>query len=439
MIVTAGKTNVSVYFYIVQDASNTSPGEPVTGLLFSDIETGGSASYARQGAARVDLTLITLGSASATHADGGFILVDDTNMPGLYRCDFPDAAFATGVDEVNLQVAVASGKNAVGAPINVQILDVDLRDAVRGGMTALPNAAADAALGLPISDAGGLDLDARLDAAISSRLAPTTAARTLDIAATGEVALDFDSTIGTLAAAQFATDFLTAAKIATDAIDKIRDAILSDATTFAGANINATISSRATPAQVKTEADLALTDIDLDHLSNTGAAPAPTAGSNLANLEADVAAVQSDTDDIQSRIPTALVGGAMDSDVSLIQTDAISAAAMSAAAAQKIRDEILPTQNAAFDDLYFLFVAASDHVTPVTGASTMSVTRSIDGGAFGSGTGTGPTEVSDGIYKYDASAADMNGGKITFRFVATGGTPGAPDDVFISIITGGGV
>jgi len=160
VIVTAGKTNVSVYYYIVQDASNTSPGEPVTGLLFSDIETGGSASYARQGAARVDLTLITLASASAAHADGGFILVDDTNMPGVYRCDYADATFATGVDEVVLSIVVASGKNAVAAPIKVQILDVDLRDSVRGGMTALPNAAADAAGGLPISDAGGLNLDA---------------------------------------------------------------------------------------------------------------------------------------------------------------------------------------------------------------------------------------------------------------------------------------
>lgn len=35
-------------------------------------------------------------------------------------------------------------------------------DVVRMGMTALPNAAADAAGGLPISDAGGLDLDAKL-------------------------------------------------------------------------------------------------------------------------------------------------------------------------------------------------------------------------------------------------------------------------------------
>ena len=162
MIVTAGKTNVSVYYYIVGDAGNASPGEPVTGLLFSDIETGGSASYARQGAARVDLTLITLASASAAHADGGFILVDDTNMPGVYRCDYPDAAFATGVDEVSLSIVVASGKNAVAAPIKVQITDIDFRDSVRAGLTALPNAAADAGGGLPISDLGSLDLDAIL-------------------------------------------------------------------------------------------------------------------------------------------------------------------------------------------------------------------------------------------------------------------------------------
>lgn len=38
----------------------------------------------------------------------------------------------------------------------------DLDDAVRGGMTALPNAAADGVGGLPISDAGGLDLDTQL-------------------------------------------------------------------------------------------------------------------------------------------------------------------------------------------------------------------------------------------------------------------------------------
>jgi hypothetical protein len=126
-------------------------------------------------------------------------------------------------------------------------------------------------------------------------------------------------------------------------------------------------------------------------------------------------------------------------DAAAIGADAIGASEFAAGAAQKIRDEILPTQNAAFNNMEFLFVAASDHVTPVTGASGMAVTRSIDGGAFGAGTGTGPAEVGNGIYQYDASAADMNGGVITFRFTATGGTPGAPDDTFITIVTGGGV
>ncbi len=45
---------------------------------------------------------------------------------------------------------------------------MDFNDAVRGGMTALPNAAADGAGGLPISDAGGLDMDAKLDVAAST-------------------------------------------------------------------------------------------------------------------------------------------------------------------------------------------------------------------------------------------------------------------------------
>lgn len=142
MRIPAGSINVSVYYYIQQDASGTSPGEPVTGLLFSDIETGGSASYARQGGARVDLTLITLASASTAHADGGFILVDDTNMPGLYRCDYPDAAFAIGVDQVFTQIVVAAANNAVATPVlvdlvNDAVLDTGTAAAIADGSITL--------------------------------------------------------------------------------------------------------------------------------------------------------------------------------------------------------------------------------------------------------------------------------------------------------------
>ena len=42
-------------------------------------------------------------------------------MPGLYRCDYPDAAFAAGVDVVICSIVVAAAKNAVAAPVAVEI------------------------------------------------------------------------------------------------------------------------------------------------------------------------------------------------------------------------------------------------------------------------------------------------------------------------------
>ena len=104
----------------------------------------------------------------------------------------------------------------------------------------------------------------------------------------------------------------------------------------------------------------------------------------------------------------------------------------------QVKDAILPKINTALDNIEFLFVAASDHVTPVVGATGIAVARSIDGGAYSAGAGT-LAEVGDGTYQYDASAADMNGGIITFRFTATGGTPDAPDARYLTIVTGAGV
>ena len=52
MIITDAKTNVTVDVYFVDDDGGTAPGEPTTGKLFSDIETGGSASYHRHDVVR---------------------------------------------------------------------------------------------------------------------------------------------------------------------------------------------------------------------------------------------------------------------------------------------------------------------------------------------------------------------------------------------------
>ena len=95
---------------------------------------------------------------------------------------------------------------------------------------------------------------------------------------------------------------------------------------------------------------------------------------------------------------------------------------------QKIPRAILPQTNTAYSDIEFLMVDSTDHVTPKTGL-TIGITRSIDGGAFGAGTGTA-AEVANGVYQYDASQADMNGTIITFRYTGT-----AADDTFLTVRT----
>lgn len=153
MIITEGSTNVSVYFYVQQDAGGTSPGEPHTGMLFSDLT---SASFARQGAARVAVTPITLANASAVHADGGFILVDDTNMPGLYRFDIPDAALVSGVDQVFIMIVPAGGQNATAAPL---LIDLQAALATAAAL-AIVDAEVDKVVVATITNAVGADVSA---------------------------------------------------------------------------------------------------------------------------------------------------------------------------------------------------------------------------------------------------------------------------------------
>ena len=73
-------------------------------------------------------------------------------------------------------------------------------------------------------------------------------------------------------------------------------------------------------------------------------------------------------------------------------------------------------KNTALPDFEFLMVNSAGSAQ--TGL-TVAGYRSVDGGAFGSAAGT-IAEVSNGIYQFDALAADTNGDLITWRFVATG-------------------
>ena len=169
MTITAGATDQTIYVEAVEDVGGTSPGEPKTGLINTNI----TGSYVRTREARVAITMATLAAASATHVDGGFIEVDAANTPGLYRTDLPDAAVATGLPEVIAFYEVATGSNALIRPLRIQISELDLQDGAAAGLTNLDAAISSVATdvwvqALTVSTAtttfGGV-----LDIAVSSR------------------------------------------------------------------------------------------------------------------------------------------------------------------------------------------------------------------------------------------------------------------------------
>ena len=91
-------------------------------------------------------------------------------------------------------------------------------------------------------------------------------------------------------------------------------------------------------------------------------------------------------------------------------------------------DDLAIKKNATFSNFEFLMVLTSDHVTPATGL-TVTGERSIDGAAFAAVAGA-IAEVSNGIYQFDALAADTNGDVITWRFSSA-----TADDTFVTFKT----
>lgn len=93
-----GATDVTLH--VLLRNSSASPYAGLTGLAWNS----GSlvAYYWRTGAAApVAITLATQ-TVNGAHADGGFVEVDGTNFPGLYRLDLPDAVCAAGVEQVSV-------------------------------------------------------------------------------------------------------------------------------------------------------------------------------------------------------------------------------------------------------------------------------------------------------------------------------------------------
>lgn len=138
-----GATSVTLEVFVQDSSSSTGAG--LTGLAFN---TAGLTCYYHTllASAATAVTLATLAANNTAWTSGGFREIDATNMPGWYRLDIPNAALASGR---SVSVHLKGATNMAPLPIEIALTGWNNQDSVRGGMTALPNAAAAANGGLP--------------------------------------------------------------------------------------------------------------------------------------------------------------------------------------------------------------------------------------------------------------------------------------------------
>jgi len=126
---TVSKTQI-VY---IQDTTKIDGGG-LAGLAFNSV--GLSGFYARERSDDVQIGFVTQ-TPTGVWTSGGFCAIDNTNMPGFYRLDLPDAVFATGACCVSVNLLGAS--NMAQCPIEIELTRTDNQDPIRGGLTVLPS------------------------------------------------------------------------------------------------------------------------------------------------------------------------------------------------------------------------------------------------------------------------------------------------------------
>lgn len=119
-----------------------------SGLIISTIaDAEASATTYTVGSSNVESITTLATFAAPTSGKCRFKEVDATNFKGLYEFQFADARFAVSNARA-LRISVTGATNLLDAHWRIGLVQFDPFDSVRMGMTALPNAAAEAAGGL---------------------------------------------------------------------------------------------------------------------------------------------------------------------------------------------------------------------------------------------------------------------------------------------------
>jgi len=120
--ISPGSTSQSIELYL-----------GVKGLTFNT--SGLQAYYVRNRSTPVQISLVSQ-TATGAWTSGGFAEINSTTMPGIYRLDVPNAAFASGSSDVTINVRGAAGTNGAVLTVNLAYTQIDMSQSVPTSNTA---------------------------------------------------------------------------------------------------------------------------------------------------------------------------------------------------------------------------------------------------------------------------------------------------------------
>jgi hypothetical protein len=268
-----------VYFTAVDTTSLQSR------ISASDMGIGGAGSFT----VWLYKTGGSTGSGTALSTTGTITEVDSTRKKGLFYLELAAGDVDT-LGVLNISIVSSGGTKVMEQrEIALQVAVADDYDAVRNGLTALPNANASAAGGLPTlgTSTGQISVDGAGNARANLNL-------WLGGTPNGLVSGRVDANMGSVGAAA-----LTAAAFAANALGAVWDEIASAHTTAStlgallNTNLNASVSSRAQPSDVPSAATVASTVLGTAVPGSFGAG---SAGKVIANLDVAVSTRAQPTD-----------------------------------------------------------------------------------------------------------------------------------------------
>ena len=150
----------NIFDFFLPDTQPLVPGGGKTGLssassgLIIALKRELSSAYTVYAQASSNIeTITTIGTfAAPSSSKCRFKEIDSTNAPGKYQVMFADALFDTSDASRWISGVIHGASGLVMTPFEIMLTAFNFQDAVRGGLTALPNANSGAQGGLVILD-----------------------------------------------------------------------------------------------------------------------------------------------------------------------------------------------------------------------------------------------------------------------------------------------